>query len=1257
MSRRRRPRLLLLVLAILSLPIAAEPVRAGVTIEDIGPDVSHYIGNGAAGRINDLAVAIGPNNTLRAFAASEWGGLSTSQDGGRTWSFLTAHVPLVMQDVAVDPSDASVVYATSLYDGRSQDPASGGRSGIQVSWDGGDTWTRPPTAIPPPGFNCPQAARDEPAAFGIDARIGAPVVVGTNCGVAISIDAGASWSFADPTPADPAGIVWDVSVQPGGPLGQGIIDVCGQDGHWRSVDGGQTWTGGGMLWPAPGRCSIAVSPDEQDVVFITDASVGMVYESDDGGAHGNSSWVAIGQPSDPVKRIPFVVTNKRSDVGGEKRFDLWYGSLTLWRATCRTPVPPDSNPRCETPDKWTRIPVDVESTFHGDMGDLEFDPRASIDACPVMTSSDGGVYYLDPSVADCQTPAFMEPDVAPHAAWLWGMDGANQPGGSVDLYFGTQDIGEWGSRNAEASVPITWVDLGGDDSFGIAADTSRVVYYHYGGALFLRDPGLQGGGPVNLPAACSSLVMFRYAPDVARFGDRKYVVLCECGGVWVTHDITAVDGDGNPAVVWEEIGAGSAPPDVCGIRPAISPTDPTQVIFYLQARKPGTGSGPCWQWKHLGNACNQGSSDNVGDGLYRYVGFQPGSSWERIDTNPVITHNNTVEPGRGGIGVFGVDPTNANRLYASNLRDNGMGPRMIYSVDGGATWHEDPDLDRRMTADGVFPYSNQSGPTTDTAMGFMFSGYPQPSLVAFDPYDPDILVAGGRDSGLFLSTNGGQDWGLISDPFDPAASGVPHIPRPWFAHFRHEPGGAFWLYVGTQGRGVWRLRVQQPTATAGGPYSTLEGTNVILDASGSSDPDGMPLSFEWDLDNDGIFDGPGGPTAVFDRVGQDGVYGVRVKVSAGGVFSIAEATVTVLNVPPAVSAGSNAPKDENSPVTVSGVVTDPGWLDGLSLVVDWGDGTTQPVMGVIENDRPNATLTFAATHVFGDNGAFTATLCGSDDDSTTCAPIGLPVNNVAPTAEIDEGGAADVCGSPAFIVHAGEAVSFSGRSTDPGSDDLFLSWDWDDGPPQPDVTSDYYVNNPVPGPDPLPSPQIDPRDVTDVKSHVFGSACLYNVGFLADDDDGGHGEDHSDAVIVGTASLVRSAGYWYQQYYGRGKIDFSAVQLGCYLEIVNHLSSVFSEVTAASTFAAAKEVLDPSRAYGDIRAQLDRQLLAVWLNFANGAIEHDELVDTNFDKVPDRELVPFLCTVEAARLSPATSRLQLERYKNLLEAINLSDKS
>ena len=103
------------------------------------------------------------------------------------------------------------------------------------------------------------------------------------------------------------------------------------------------------------------------------------------------------------------------------------------------------------------------------------------------------------------------------------------------------------------------------------------------------------------------------------------------------------------------------------------------------------------------------------------------------------------------------------------------------------------------------------------------------------------------------------------------------------------------------------------------------------------------------------------------------------------------------------------------------------------------------------------------------------------------------------------------------------------------------------------------------------------------------------------------------------------------------------------------MSTFFNEEVDASTPGAAEEVLNPAGSRGDIRVQFDRQLLAVWLNFANGTIEYNELVDTDFDLVPDTELVTFLCAAEAARLNPAATDSELEDLKNLLEAINLLD--
>ena len=63
---------------------------------------------------------------------------------------------------------------------------------------------------------------------------------------------------------------------------------------------------------------------------------------------------------------------------------------------------------------------------------------------------------------------------------------------------------------------------------------------------------------------------------------------------------------------------------------------------------------------------------------------------------------------------------------------------MVFSQDGGLTWNNDAELDNMMTGGGVFKYRNQAGPTNFTG----FLGYPQPSLVAFDSEDPNIIVAG-----------------------------------------------------------------------------------------------------------------------------------------------------------------------------------------------------------------------------------------------------------------------------------------------------------------------------------------------------------------------------------------------------------------------------------------------------------------------------------------------------------------------------------
>jgi PKD repeat protein len=84
-----------------------------------------------------------------------------------------------------------------------------------------------------------------------------------------------------------------------------------------------------------------------------------------------------------------------------------------------------------------------------------------------------------------------------------------------------------------------------------------------------------------------------------------------------------------------------------------------------------------------------------------------------------------------------------------------------------------------------------------------------------------------------------------------------------------------------------------PSASAGGPYTVIEGSNVTLRASSSVDPGNDIVKYEWDLDNDGQYDDALGVTAVFSAASPGG-FTVRVKVTDEDLASgIATATVTV----------------------------------------------------------------------------------------------------------------------------------------------------------------------------------------------------------------------------------------------------------------------------------------------------------------------------------------------------------------------------
>jgi len=440
-----------------------------------------------------------------------------------------------------------------------------------------------------------------------------------------------------------------------------------------------------------------------------------------------------------------------------------------------------------------------------------------------------------------------------------------------------------------------------------------------------------------------------------------------------------------------------------------------------------------------------------------------------------------------------------------------------------------------------------------------------------------------------------------------------------------------------------------PTADAGGPYTTDEGTDVVLDGSastGATDESGdVIISYEWDLDNDSDFDDATGVSPTFTMVGDNNVFPVGLRITTeAGITDEDATTITVDNVPPEVSLQAIAQVSENTPIDLDWLVTDAGWLDVLTATVDWDDGQgAQNLSGSLENIRPDATFAGLTPHTYGDNGTYMIEVCGSDDDGgVDCKNVSATITNTDPTAELAE---------ELYIAHAGEDVVVEGQSTDPGSDDLTAVWDWDITDLDPaESTVDELVN--PPNPDLPKSPSIQPRDVGWSESHAYSQACFYDLNFTVTDDDGGMAEDTAVVIVTGNSSKLRGSGWWMNQYRNKKPNDFETGELICFLNIVTFLSDVFDEVRGpVATRPHAVDILFVKKNEGSAEEIFEMHLLAAWLNFANGAFDLDTPVDTDGDDIANSTFEDVVRAAEAVRLDNSASRAELLAQKDILESL------
>ncbi len=738
---------------IIAFLLAAGPAVAQiVSVKNISPATTPFTrsisGAGASGgRATDISVA--PSNRNILYATTEFGGVHKSTDRGRTWVKLHDHRPNVAWAVAVHPADANRVIATSFFDGRMTSGA-----GINITTDGGATWTRPASVTPPPGFCADSAAQTETRGYGVafDPDAPANVYAATSCGLAVSRDAGASWSYINPSPSSPrARVVYDVIA------GGGAIDICGDSGHQRSTDGGASWS-----WPsypyAIGRyCSIVRSPKNRDVIFTSGISGSLVKESRDGGL----TWPIEYPPLEYIYRPGHLAANNRSGAA----YDLWFSGIHLRQAQCvdLPALASPTDPSCAPVTSW----IERRDGGHADPSTIVFDPGVSVDACPLAHASDGGLYYETHAGAPaCHAPAWREADNAARALHIYDLAGrSNDDPNTEFISVSLQDNGMILAPDAAAALPA-WDHIGIGDNFESEIGENYVLKLSGPPARLSRAPLATPLTGALIPAP----------PGVFRaFSERDLLVTVSPGVVAVSTDagvfLSSDLRDMAAAVVWTRLPGGGAPSNLCAL---------------TLSHGPGGG----WTLFALSpDVSNRYCAAHIAAPLYRYDSTAPAAGWRRIN--------------RGGVsqfGVFGADPNNPQRIIAADL--NGGAVEMVETSDGGGGWTPMPTLDAALTGGGVFAPWNVSGHVVPQAN----DGYPQPSLIGVSPFDSAMIVAGANDGGVHLSVDGGASWTEVSNAVAPRAA-RPAIPRPRDVYFDGvRPGLETDLYIASIGSGVWRVK-------------------------------------------------------------------------------------------------------------------------------------------------------------------------------------------------------------------------------------------------------------------------------------------------------------------------------------------------------------------------------------------------------------------------------------------------------------------
>ena len=219
------------------------------------------------------------------------------------------------------------------------------------------------------------------------------------------------------------------------------------------------------------------------------------------------------------------------------------------------------------------------------------------------------------------------------------------------------------------------------------------------------------------------------------------------------------------------------------------------------------------------------------------------------------------------------------------------------------------------------------------------------------------------------------------------------------------------------------------------PDSIAEGDSLTLDASGTTDPEGDPLTFSWDLNGDGVYGDATGPVVNLSWADlqangfDDGptFRNINLQVTDSFGTTVRSIQMPLVNTAPT---GTIVPGDvgtvEGQTADFTATATDPSDADtAAGFTYSWA---------ATVNGNPLTTGTGTSfSFTLSDNGGYVVTLTVTDKDGGASTSVyTFNADNAPPAIDLS---AAPTTGA------AGTPIAFDAAATDPGSADVAAGLD------------------------------------------------------------------------------------------------------------------------------------------------------------------------------------------------------------------------